>query len=133
MVNVSDIKNKLGGIINNPKYMKEHFISIIIIIMIILTVVSVILYYYYITSLMPKECSIMEKKYGTINGKIKSINANDPKCGYTLKDYYIKTAYNCCSGGSYKHDFVNLCNLKNVLKQGVRALDFEVSITLRLS
>lgn len=66
------------------------------------------------------------KKYGTINGKIKSINSNDPKCGYTLKDYYIKTAYNCCSGGSYKNDFVNLCNLKSVLKQGVRVLDFEV-------
>ena len=126
MVNVSDIKNKLGGIINNPKYTKEYFISTVIIIMIIVTIVLVIVYYYYITSLMPKECSIMEKKYGTINGKIKSINAKDPKCGYTLKDYYIKTAYNCCSGGSYKHDFVNLCNLKNVLKQGVRGLDFEI-------
>ena len=90
MVNVSDIKNKLGGIINNPKFMKEYFISTIIIIMIIVTIVLVIVYYYYITGLMPKECSIMEKKYGTINGKIKSINAKDPKCGYTLKDYYIK-------------------------------------------
>ena len=42
MVNVSDIKNKLGGIINNPKYMKEYFISTVIIIMIIVTIVLVI-------------------------------------------------------------------------------------------
>lgn len=126
MVNASDIKNKLTSIIKNPGFTKEHFISVIIIVMTISVIVLAILYFYYVKNLMPKECSIMEKKYGTINGKIKSINSNDPKCGYTLKDYYIKTAYNCCSGGSYKNDFVNLCNLKSVLKQGVRVLDFEV-------
>ena len=107
-------------------YTKEYFISIIIIVMTILVVILFLLYIYYLSNLMSKECSTMEKKYGTVNGKIKSINPNDPKCGYTLKDYYIKTAYNCCSGGSYKNDFVNTCNLKNVLKQGVRCLDFEI-------
>ena len=40
---------------------------------------------------------------------------------------YIKTAYNCCSGGNYKNDYVDLCVLKNILKQGVRGLDFEIS------
>ena len=123
MVNIS---NKFKEIVNNPKYMKEYFVSTIIIIMIIVTVVLAIVYFYYVKNLMPRECSIMENKYGTINGNIKSINLTDPNCGYTLKDYYIKSSYNCCSGGSYKHDFVNLCNLKNVLKQGVRCLDFEV-------
>ena len=43
-----------------------------------------------------------------------------------LYDYYIKTAYNACAGGSYKNDFVNICNLKAILKQGVRCLDFEI-------
>jgi hypothetical protein len=68
----------------------------------------------------------MNQKYGTINGKIKSINSSDPNSKYTLKDYYIKTAYNCCSGGSYKNDYVNTCHLINVLKQGCRGLDFEI-------
>jgi len=68
----------------------------------------------------------MNQKYGTINGKIKSINSSDPNSKYTLKDYYIKTAYNCCSGGSYKNDYVNTCNLVNVIKQGCRGLDFEI-------
>jgi hypothetical protein len=126
MVNASDIKNKLNSIIKNPGFTKEHFISVVIIVLTISVIVLALVYFYYVKNLMPKECSIMEKKYGTINGKIKSINFKDPTCNYTLKDYYIKSAYNCCSGGSYKHDFVNLCNLKNVLKQGVRGLDFEI-------
>jgi hypothetical protein len=126
MVNASDIKNKLNSMIKNPNFTKERFISIIIIIMTITVVVLALVYFYYVKNLMSKECSIMENKYGTINGRIKSINPKDPKCGYTLKDYYIKSAYNCCSGGSYKQDFVNLCNLKTLLKQGVRGLDFEI-------
>jgi len=68
----------------------------------------------------------MDKLYGKLDGKLRSINSSDPQFNYTLKDYYIKTAYNACSGGSYKNDFVNICNLKNVLKQGVRGLDFEI-------
>jgi hypothetical protein len=64
--------------------------------------------------------------YGTLNGKIRSITASDPNCNYLFRDYYIKTAYNCCSGGSYKNDFVEICVLKNLLKQGVRGLDFEI-------
>jgi len=126
MVKFSDFSNKLKEIIKNPINMKEYIVTTIIIIMTITVIVLVLVYFYYIKNLMSQECSVMEKQYGTMNGNIKSINSNDPNCGYTLKDYYIKSAYNCCSGGSYKHDFVNLCNLKNVLKQGVRCLDFEI-------
>jgi hypothetical protein len=68
----------------------------------------------------------MTNIYGTLDGHLRSINPSDPNCKYNLNDYYIKTAYNCCSGGSYKNDFVSICNLKNVLKQGVRGLDFEI-------
>ena len=67
----------------------------------------------------------MNKIYGDLNGKIRSIDETD-QFNYTFKDYYIKTAYNCCSGGNYKNDFVDTCNLKSLLKQGVRGLDFEI-------
>jgi hypothetical protein len=60
------------------------------------------------------------------NGYIKSLNNQDPNCKYTLKDYYIKTAYNCCSLGGYKDNNVNICVLKEIIRQGVRALDFEI-------
>tara|TARA_Y100001958_G_C21239613_1_gene566889 strand:+ start:1346 stop:2578 length:1233 start_codon:yes stop_codon:yes gene_type:complete len=43
-----------------------------------------------------------------------------------LGDYFIKTAYNCCCAGNYKNDFVNICALKNCIKEGARCLDFEV-------
>ena len=45
---------------------------------------------------------------------------------YKLKDFYIKTAYNSCCVGYFKNDYVDLCSLYLVLKQGVRCLDFEI-------
>jgi hypothetical protein len=65
----------------------------------------------------------MNKLYPSVNGNIRSINQD---CSGNLFDYYIKTAYNACSGGSYKNDFVDTCNLKAIIKQGVRCLDFEI-------
>jgi hypothetical protein len=68
----------------------------------------------------------MNKLYPTVNGNISSISQGDEDYKYSLYDYYIKTAYNACSGGTYKNDFVDICNLKAVLNQGVRCLDFEI-------
>jgi len=65
----------------------------------------------------------MNKMYGDVNGSIKSNTADSSDY---LCNYYIKTAYNCCSGGSYKNDYVDICNLKAVIKQGARCLDFEI-------
>lgn len=80
----------------------------------------------YFAPLVSNECKTMNDVYGTLNGLIQSIDPNQEQFTYSLKDYYIKTAYNCCSGGSYKNDYVDTCVLKNLLKQGVRALDFEI-------
>ena len=84
------------------------------------------MYIIYLTRLQTKECDFMNDIYGNLNGNIRSITANDPDCSGNLNEYYIKTAYNSCSGGSYKNDVVDICNLKAVLKQGVRGLDFEI-------
>jgi hypothetical protein len=45
---------------------------------------------------------------------------------YRLRDFYAKTAYNCCASGSFSHDFVNECALENCIQLGARCLDFEV-------
>ena len=55
-------------------------------------------------------------------GQDKRKNVGD----YRLRDFYIKTAYNCCASGSYSHDFVDMCALENCIKLGARCLDFEV-------
>ena len=67
----------------------------------------------------------MDIFYGDLNGKIRSMDDSE-QFNYTFKDYYIKTAYNCCSGGNYKNDYVDLCIMKDLLRQGVRGLDFEI-------
>jgi len=93
----------------------------------IMTMIIVIafIYYIYYKTLPKLECSNMDSLYGTLNGKIQSMNNSD-SFDYSLRDYYIKSAYNCCSGGKYKNDYVDLCVLKDLLKQGVRGLDFEI-------
>jgi hypothetical protein len=106
--------------------MKEDFVSNIILGIIFLFLLIMIIYYIYIYRLENSECNYMNNLYKKIDGNLRSIDPNDPDCSGNLYDYYIKTAYNACSGGSYKNDFVNICNLKSVLKDGVRGLDFEI-------
>lgn len=115
--------NLINKILSN---FKEDVIIRGIYILAALIIILAILYYIYIVNLENRECSFMSNLYGTLNGKITSINDTNPDFKNSLLDYYIKTAYNCCSGGSYKNDYVNICNLKNVLKQGCRGLDFEI-------
>jgi len=82
-----------------------------------------IIYYFYITRLPEKQCDLFTEIYSKPNSYITNMVASDTDL---LKDFYIKSAYNCCSGGTYKNDYVSLCVLKNVLLQGVRVLDFEI-------
>ena len=61
------------------------------------------------------------KKEGAV-----TTTGEDAYINYTLKDFYIKSAYNCCAVGSYKNDYLSLDMLKYVLRQGVRFLDFAI-------
>ena len=106
--------------------MKTSSSTFIISILILLVLAVTIYYSIYYRNLQKNECNTMTELYGDLNGKIISIRPHMPKFQYTLKDYYIKTAYNACSGGDYKNDYVDTCILTNILKQGVRGLDFEI-------
>ena len=53
-----------------------------------------------------------------------SLNSKDYQ--KNLRDFYIKTAFNCCASGQYKNDYVSLCALYNTIVQGCRCLDFEI-------
>lgn len=106
--------------------LNDKTLTIILVVIIFSIIILVIGYYYYMSNLSSYECKSMDTLYSQLNGKIRSITSSDPDCGYLLRDYYIKSAYNCCSGGAYANDFVNTCVLKDLLKQGVRGLDFEI-------
>lgn len=45
---------------------------------------------------------------------------------YKLRDFVVKTAYNCCATGGFSHDYVGLCALENCIDQRARCLDFEI-------
>jgi hypothetical protein len=58
--------------------------------------------------------------------KLTGIGLRDPRFNLKLYDYYIKSSYNSCATGAFTNDYVNICALTNVIKQGYRLLDFEV-------
>lgn len=101
----------------------------IIRLLIILTAVIII---FAIFGYIADKLSLRKRKCNTINkiyknpAKLSSFDKNDSQFKYTLKDYYIKTAYNACSIGKFKNSFVDLCSLKEVIRQGYRCLDFAV-------
>lgn len=64
--------------------------------------------------------------YPKIADKLVSINDYDEQFSYLLRDYYIKTAYNCCCSGDFTNDYVSINALITVIKQGARCLDFEI-------
>jgi hypothetical protein len=101
--------------------LSTEFMSILIIATIIISVI-----YYYVTKikLNKRNCTNLSDIYTTIPPLNSIINSEQNK--YGLRDFYIKTAYNCCCGGEFKNDFVNICALNTCIAQGVRCLDFEI-------
>jgi hypothetical protein len=115
----------INNAIKSVTEMKESTAVFYLVTITLMIILIAFLYYFYYSFLRSKECSTMNSIYGDLNGKIRSMD-NSEQFNYTFKDYYIKTAYNCCSGGNYRNDYVDTCILKALLKQGVRGLDFEI-------
>ena len=116
---ISMIKTKLGDFGNVDK------INQIMIIIIGFIFFIIFFWCYSKMGLDQKNCDTLDELYNE-KSLIRSINPSNPIYNYKLRDYYIKTAYNCCSAGIFKNDFVNLCALKNCIKLGARCLDFEI-------
>jgi hypothetical protein len=104
---------------------KKSMIGIAIDIFMGLMVAILISKIYSITNRNKKNCNTINSLYPNFP-KVASIGSNPNNSTYQLRDYYIKTAYNACSAGTFKNDFVNICALKSVIKQGARCLDFEI-------
>ena len=84
-------------------------------------------YVYYKVTLLPKSCKRLNvKKAAALNSGWITSGSADPTSKYLLRDYYIKTAYNCCSTGNFSNDYVNVCALNHAIKMGCRCLDFEI-------
>ena len=77
-------------------------------------------------TLEERNCSNLHNLYKNPPPGFTSLSLDNPDNCHSLRDYYIKTAYNCCATGAYKNDFVSLCALEDCISQGIRCLDFEI-------
>ena len=100
-------------------------VQIILLVVSLTIVISIIWYISDKLSIRSRKCNYLRKEYKKMP-KMSSISTTNEKFEHTLKDYYIKTAYNACSVGNFKNSYVDLCALKKVIDQGYRCLDFAI-------
>ena len=132
---LTDRANAIGDAIKNldPKSIRElqnspvaiHWFGISFVIVILLWVIT------YITAKLNLDkvnCSVISDanpkpvQFESLSSKLTSPDY----MGKNIRDFYIKTAYNCCASGNFKSDYVTMCALYNVIAQGCRCLDFEI-------
>lgn len=104
----------------------KTIVRTIIFSVIILNLVGLFAYIYRKSNYLSRHCDDINAIYTDI-GKVASFNVNAPANeGMKLRDFYIKTAYNCCATGGFKNTYVSTCALKQIIRQGVRCLDMEI-------
>ena len=107
------------------KILKQATGKIVVLALCAVLIMIILVWIYGKSRLNKINCTNMDELYDEFP-KIRTVNTNDQEYSYNLRDYYIKTSYNACSAGQFKNDFVNICALKNCIKQGCRCLDLEV-------
>ena len=123
---MTDLSNS-SNILKTIQNMDENFATYIIMFFVVLVILIIIAcIYYYKNYLQNADCNLMTSLYPSKDGYIVPISDINPDFSGSLFDYYVKTAYNSCSGGSYTNNYVNICSLKSLINQGVRGLDFEI-------
>ena len=123
MDNINEVTEKLKNVISTSYNITlMDYIGIMISI-----IIFTMLFFYFYTKLNLNDvnCSNMNYEYKN-NAPLTNIDFSSNIYGYKLRDYFIKTAYNACCAGEFKNDYVNICSLKNCIKQGARCLDFEI-------
>lgn len=105
---------------------KKTQVRLIIFTIIAINLFGLFFYLYRKSTYLSSHCGDIDYIYNDI-GKVGNFNVGDPENkGKMLRDYYIKTAYNCCAIGNFKNTYVSTCALKQVIRQGARCLDFEI-------
>lgn len=121
-----NISNMYDEIKNQIENLDETFQTYLLFMIIVIIIIMYLVYLSYLYALPKRQCDYMNKIYSDVNGFIVPISKNNTDFSGNLVDYYIKSAYNACSGGDYKNGYVDSCVLKAIIKQGVRCLDFEI-------
>jgi len=124
---LSDIKSQIGEFANKFKDMvslKSGMSPSAIAGLFFLLIVIATLCYLFIT-----QATMYQTEKDSVNTietarqlqSIKEANREQP-----LRNFYIKTALNCCCLGEWKDNYVDITALEYAIKQGYRCLDFEI-------
>jgi hypothetical protein len=89
---------------------------------------------WYIVYKVTQKQTEIESTHIMVNHKINSLNnskvsvatADIDRSALPLRNFYIKTALNCCCLGEWKNNYVDMAPLLRAIKQGYRCLDFEI-------
>jgi hypothetical protein len=134
----SEVENTITNVIDNASDIfsnKSQSYLLYSIISIIVNFSILILFFTWMTNtigLKISNCKQYKKNYifSKDNIKQKTLeqgNINHGRSKGVLRNYYIKTAFNCCNAGeTYKNNWVSECALIYAIKMGARCLDFEI-------
>ena len=152
---MSQIKENFNNVLNyannrvNYLMQSEQNYIIITFVIIFFILCSLITWIYSKLIIQSKACNSLDMLYSDTNPfksttfmqsevNAKKINNDDVLNIYDLdlqhednknalpRNFYVKTAYNCCCIEGYKNNFVAICGLNACIKQGARCLDFEI-------
>jgi hypothetical protein len=100
-----------------------------IILWVALAVVLAIMIWYIVYKVNQKKNEIAST-YINVNRTVSPLNmlTNQPVDPMTmpLRNFYIKTALNCCCLGEWKNNYVDTVALRSAIADGYRCLDFEI-------
>ena len=118
---IDKLKDLYANALQNSDITIEYILYLIIFVLIVI----IIMFARNTLNMKHNNCNKLNKIY-TNFPTISPVSSNASVLNNSLRDFYIKTAYNCCSPGYFKNSFVDLCALKKIIQQGARCLDFEI-------
>lgn len=123
---MSGLSHMTNRIRENPSTIFMFVLIALILVALLITISIIIKNNAPRDSVKRSNTSSMVAELEEIPVKIGGLPASDARAQYNLRDYYIKSAYNCCLNGSLRGGYVDTDALIAVIKQGNRVLDFEV-------
>lgn len=126
--NFNDIKN-IAGKKFDQLMAGENNVVIISFVIIFFILFSILSWIYNTLSNKSRSCVRINSLYKEGN----DLRTYNPALRYEgakevilVKNFFIKTAYNCCCVDGYKNNWVDGCALRKCIYQGARCLDFEI-------
>lgn len=111
---MADIQKRITDLFSN----RDMVASVISLFSIVLVIWSA-LYFLFKLTWQSRKCADLPTKSNTLATEEALLNR-------PIGNFYIKSAYNCCSLGEYANDYVGTCMMSSIIAQGVRCLDFEI-------